>query len=46
VLGLGDALYEPAGARVAHSDPASECATLVAHYLPGPGEHELITMLD
>jgi len=45
VLGPGDAFHEPAGARVAHFDAGPEGATFVAHYLLGPGEHELITML-
>jgi len=46
-LTAGDAFYEPAGARIARFDNASEvqAAKFVAVYLQGPGELEVIRML-
>jgi quercetin dioxygenase-like cupin family protein len=46
-LHAGDAFHEPAGARIAHFDNASEGepAAFVACYLLPPGETRLIEML-
>jgi quercetin dioxygenase-like cupin family protein len=46
VLKPGDAFLEPANVEVPHFDALEEGATFVAHYLLGPGESELIRMLD
>lgn len=47
-LRAGDAFFEPQNKRMAHFDNASdsEKAAFVAYYLLGPGETELIEMLD
>jgi quercetin dioxygenase-like cupin family protein len=47
-LNQGDAFFEPAGTRILRFDNAStsEPATFIAFYLLGPGEHELIEMLE
>lgn len=44
----GDAFFEPQNARIAHFDNSSDSgpATFVAYYLLGPGETELIELLD
>lgn len=44
----GDAFFEPQNARIVRFDntSASEKAAFVAYYLLGPGESELIEMLD
>lgn len=46
VLKPGDAFFEPANVEVPHFDALEQGATFVAHYLLGPGETELIRMLD
>lgn len=46
LLHAGDAFFEPAHARVSHFDAQDQGATFIAQYLLGPGEHELITMLQ
>jgi NAD(P)H-dependent FMN reductase/quercetin dioxygenase-like cupin family protein len=46
VLRPGDAFFEPANVEVPHFDALERGATFVAHYLLGPGESELIRMLD
>jgi quercetin dioxygenase-like cupin family protein len=44
IVGAGDAFHEPANARIAHFDNASdtEPAVFVAFYLLSPGEDRLI----
>ena len=43
----GDAFHEPAGVRVARFDAEGEGpATFTVFYLLGPGEHEVIRVLD
>jgi NAD(P)H-dependent FMN reductase/quercetin dioxygenase-like cupin family protein len=46
VLKPGDAFFEPANVEVPHFDALEEGAAFVAHYLLGPGESELIRMLE
>lgn len=43
----GDAFHEPAGVRVARFDAEGDApATFTAFYLLGPGEHELLQLLE
>jgi len=44
----GDAVYEPANARILHYDNESktEPAVLIANYLAGADDHALITLLS